>query len=89
LPNLQRVEAFSVGETVTEQLQLAGQLESNGAEQFRSAIAQLERTRDHGTRLMLSEMLLGEEAQLSWIESQLGLIDRIGEANYVSQMIRE
>jgi bacterioferritin (cytochrome b1) len=34
-------------------------------------------------------MLLGEEAQLDWIEAQLGLIDRVGEANYLSQKMNK
>ena len=89
LPNLQRVEPFEVGETVREQLHLAHRLESGATDQLHEAIAQAEGAGDHGTALMLREMLTEEERQLDWIETQLGLIERVGEANYQSQQIRE
>jgi bacterioferritin len=89
LPNLQRAEAFATGETVPEQFQLAGELEAKAVENLHAAIAQAESVDDQGTALMLREMLVGEEQQLDWIEAQLGLIERVGEANYLSQKIRE
>jgi bacterioferritin len=89
LPNLQRVEPFEVGETVSEQLQLAHKLESSATEQLHDAIAQAETAGDQGTALVLREMLVEEERQLDWIETQLGLVERVGEANYQSQQIRE
>jgi bacterioferritin len=89
LPNLQRADPFSVGETVLEQLQLAGQLEAKSVEQLHAAITGAEAAGDKGTALMLQEMLVEEEQQLDWIETQLGLIDRVGEANYVTQKINK
>ena len=89
LPNLQRADPFSVGETVLEQLQLAGQLEAKSIEQLHAAIGGAETAGDQGTELMLQEMLVGEEQQLDWIETQLGLIDRVGEANYLTQKINK
>jgi len=87
LPNLQRADPFAAGETVPEQLRLAAQLEEKAVGQLHAAIAGAEEASDHASALMLREMLLGEEAQLDWIEAQLGLIDRVGEANYLSQKI--
>jgi bacterioferritin len=89
LPNLQRVEPFATGETVPEQLHLAGELESKAVEQLHAGVSAAEASGDQGTALMLREMLLGEEQQLEWIETQLGLIERVGEANYLSQKMRE
>jgi bacterioferritin len=89
LPNLQRVEPFAVGETVTEQLRLAGELEAKAVSQLRDAINGAEAAKDQGTALMLRNLLLEEEGQLDWVEAQLGLIERIGEANYLSQKINK
>jgi bacterioferritin len=85
LPNLQRVEPFATGETVPEQLRLAVDLEEKAITQLHGAISQAEATGDQGTALMLRTMLVEEERQLDWFEAQLGLMDQVGEANYLSQ----
>ncbi len=85
LPNLQRVEPFATGETVPEQLRLAVDLEEKAITQLHAAISQAEATGDQGTALMLRTMLVEEERQLDWFEAQLGLMDQVGEANYLSQ----
>jgi bacterioferritin len=87
LPNLQRVDPFAIGETVPEQLQLAGQLETKAIEQLHAGIAGADADGDPASALMLQQMLVDEEKQLDWIEAQLGLIERVGEANYLSQKI--
>jgi bacterioferritin len=87
LPNLQRVDPFAAGETVPEQLRLARDLEEKAVDQLHSAIAAAEAASDHATALMLQTMLGEEEKQLDWIEAQLGLIELVGEANYLSQKI--
>src|SRR5579862_9382064 len=48
LPNLQRTDAFTVGETVTEQFELAAELETKAIEQLHAAIAASEGTGDQG-----------------------------------------
>jgi bacterioferritin len=85
LPNLQRVEPFATGETVPEQLQLAEDLEERAVGQLHTAISEAEASGDQGTAQLLRTMLVGEEQQLDWVEAQLGLIERVGEANYLSQ----
>jgi bacterioferritin len=87
LPNLQRVDPFAAGETIPEQLRLARDLEEKAVGQLHDAIAGAEAASDHATALMLQTMLTEEEKQLDWIEAQLGLIERVGEANYLSQKI--
>jgi bacterioferritin len=77
LPNLQRTDTFSVGESVSEQFELAAELETKAVEQLHQA-----------TSLMLRGMLVEEEAQLDWAETELSLIDKVGVANYMSQKMR-
>ena len=89
VPNLQKLGKLSIGETVPEQLRLAAQLEEKAVGLLHAAISGAEAAADPATALMLREMLLGEEAQLDWIEAQMGLIDRVGEANYLSQKINK
>jgi bacterioferritin len=88
LPNLQRVEAFTTGETVPEQLAAARDLEAKAVGQLATAIGETERLGDEGTAHLLRTMIVEEEQQLDWLTTQLELIDQVGEANYLAQQIR-
>jgi len=50
---------------------------------LREAVAYCESVRDFVSRDLFSDILEGEEDQVDFIESQLGLIDRIGLENYI------
>jgi bacterioferritin len=89
LPNLQRFDAFMVGESVPEQLQLALELENEAVEQIGALMGMCTEVGDTGTREFLAPKLLEEQTHISWIESQLTLIKQIGEANYLTQQVRE
>jgi bacterioferritin len=88
LPNLQRMEAFAAGETVTEQFHLARDLEEKAVSMLHEVIVEAEAAGDQATALMLREALVDEEGQLDWIDAQLGLIELVGEANYLARKIR-
>jgi len=89
LPNLQRFEAFTVGETVPEQLELALELETDAVEAISALMKACDEEGDTGTREFLAPKLLDEQTHISWIESQLTLIKQVGEANYLTQQVRE
>jgi bacterioferritin len=88
LPNLQRFDAFEVGETVAEQLQLELETEKAAVEQITALMAVCTEEGDTGTREFLAPKLLDEQTHISWIESQLTLVQQIGEANYLTQQVR-
>jgi bacterioferritin len=88
LPNLQRVDPFATGETVTEQFNLALELETKAVSQLREAIVAADKAGDQGTAAMLTDMLVEEEGQVEWIQGQLGLIEKVGEQAYLAQQIR-
>ena len=88
LPNLQRFDAFDVGETVAEQLQLALETEKDAVEQITALMTACMEEGDTGTREFLAPKLLDEQTHISWIESQLTLVQQIGEANYLTQQVR-
>ena len=89
LPNLQRFDAFMVGETVPEQLQLALELESEAVAQISALMAACVEEGDTATREFLAPNLLDEQTHINWIESQLTLVKQLGEANYLTQQVRE
>jgi bacterioferritin len=88
LPNLQRAEPFAVGETVREQFQAAIELEGKAIGQLRDAIRLVESQDDEGTATILRALLLDEEGHLDWLQAQVGLIDRLGDAQYLAQQVR-
>lgn len=88
-PNLQRLGSVLVGETVTEQLRLDLALEHEAIPQLNQAIAKATEAGDNGTRELLAKILLDEEEHTDWLETQLAVIDQIGEAHYLAQQMRE
>ncbi len=88
MPNLQRLGTVAVGETVAEKLRAALALEVAAVERLNSGIAVCAEGGDHGSREVLQGILDGEEEHADWLETQLGLIAAIGEANYLAQQVR-
>jgi bacterioferritin len=89
MPNLQRLGPVRLGETVAEQLRLDAELERDAIVRFNEGIAKAVEVGDNGTREMLEEMLTSEEGHLDWLETQLSLIDDLGEQLYLSQQVRD
>ena len=83
LPNLQDLDRLMIGENVREVLECDLRLEMAGIARLREAIAHCESVRDFVTRDLFADILTGEEAQVDFIETQIGLIDRIGLERYI------
>jgi bacterioferritin len=86
VPNLQRLGSVRVGETVPEQLSAELQTEREAVARLTTGI-QTCRTIDEGTRLLLEEVLHDEEDHIDWLETQLGLIEKLGEQLYLSTQV--
>ena len=80
--------AINVGDTVEQMLKNDLQAEYKVAESLRSIITFCEQQQDYVTRNLLQELLNDTETDhIYWLEQHLGLIERIGIANYIqSQM---
>ena len=89
VPNVQRLGTVALGETVTEQLSLALEAERNAVTLITKAMGVAEKAGDQGTREFLAPSLNEEEAHIDWIETQIGLIEQVGEQNYLAAQIRE
>ena len=87
VPNLQRLGAVRVGERVPEQLRLDLELELEALALYRRGIVLAERLEDHGTRELLVGLLRDEEHHADWLQTQLALLESLGEANYLSQQL--
>lgn len=89
MPNLQRLGTVRVGENVTEKLELSLDLERAAIERLNRGIAACSAAGDNGTRELLERVLHGEEEHADWVETQLHLVNEVGEAHYLAQQIRD
>jgi bacterioferritin len=87
MPNLQRLGPVRLGETPAEQLRLDLELEVAAVERFNNGIALAVSLSDNGTRELLEGMLTSEEQHVDWLETQLGLIETLGEQLYLAEQL--
>jgi bacterioferritin len=83
LPNFQMLGKLRIGENPRELLECDLALELEGLPVLREAIAYCETVSDYVSRQLFSDILESEEEHIDWIETQLSVIDRIGEPNYL------
>lgn len=86
-PNLEDLKPVTVARTVAEQLQRDLALVGHAIPLLRDAARECETRNDHVSRTLFQEMLHDEELHFHWLQTQLGLIEQVGLANYLqSQM---
>jgi len=86
VPNMQRLYPVKVGETVPEQLRAELDTEKAAITRLSAGVEQCRRT-DEGSRLLLERILHDEEEHADWLETQLGLIDDLGEGLYLNTQV--
>ncbi|MBT5185258.1 MAG: bacterioferritin [Kordiimonadaceae bacterium] len=87
LPALQQLGRLRIGENVTEMMKGDLQLELDGHADLKDAIEYAEGIRDYVSRDLFDSILSDEEEHIDWLETNLALIDKVGEKNYLqSQM---
>ena len=87
LPNFQALGKLKIGETPREILQCDLALELEALQLQKDAIVHCEGVGDFTSRQLFADILDSEEEHIDWIETQLSLIERIGEQNYLAQQL--
>ena len=83
LPNFQALGKLRIGENPRELLECDLGLELDALPLLRAAIAHCETVGDNVSRQLFIDILVSEEEHIDWIETQLALIARLGEQNYL------
>ena len=87
LPNFQALGRLRIGENPLEVLRADLALELDAVPLLREAIAHCETVNDYVSRKLFADILESEEEHVDWVETQLSLIERIGEPNYLAQQL--
>lgn len=87
LPNLQNLGKLLIGENTKEMLECDLKLEMLACPDLKEGIAYCESCGDYVSRDLFSSILDSEEEHIDWLETQLGLVDKIGLENYQQSMI--
>jgi bacterioferritin len=87
LPNLQDLGKLLVGENAIESMRCDLKLEASGQAHLKEAVAHCESVRDYVTRELFEDILEDTEHHIDYLETQLALVEQVGEQNYLqSQM---
>jgi bacterioferritin len=89
LPNFQNLGKLRIGENPLELLKADLALELEALPTLKDAIAYCEQVGDYVSRDLFAGILESEEEHIDWIETQLGLIERLGEQNYLLTKIED
>ena len=89
LPNFQNLGKLRIGENPQELLKADLALELEALPTLKDAIAYCEQVGDYVSRELFADILESEEEHIDWIETQLGLIERLGVQNYLLAKIED
>ena len=83
LPNLQELGKLMIGENVKEIMQCDLKLEMAGVPDLKEAIAHCESVSDYVSRQLFTEILDSEEEHIDWLETNLDLLEKMGQQNFI------
>ena len=86
-PDLSRYHPLRTGATVKEMLEGDLALEYAAIAALEAAIAKCRALGDNATEDLLTRILVDEQDDTHWIESQLELVRQVGEQNYLARQL--
>ncbi|MGI5468286.1 bacterioferritin [Streptomyces sp. CA-132043] len=89
LPNYQRLFHVRVGQTVTEMFQADRQVEVEAIDRLRRGIEVMRNKGDVTSANVFEAILADEEHHIDYLDTQLELIEKLGEALYLSTVIEQ
>ena len=89
LPNFQRLDKLSIGQTVPEQFKSDLDLEYRAVKRLNDGIRLCRDRGDNATEDLLTRILVSEEEHADWLETQIRLIEHLGETAYLAEQLRD
>lgn len=86
LPNYQKLFPLRIGESVPEQFRCDMELEKEAVDRLRSGIEYMRSIGDHTSAKIFEDILADEEHHIDYLETQLALIEKLGEQLYLQHV---
>jgi bacterioferritin len=87
LPNFQRISPLRIGQTVPEQLRSDLVIEMEAVARLRSGIELMRSRGDVTSGRLFEDILQDEEQHIDYLETELALVDTLGEALYLQRFL--
>ena len=89
LPNYQRLFHVRVGQSVTEMFQADREVEIEAVDRLRRGIEVMRAKGDVTSANIFESILADEEHHIDYLDTQLELIEKLGEPLYIAQVIEQ
>ncbi len=89
LPNYQRLFPLRIGQTITEMFEADMTVETEAVTRLRQGIGYMRGIADVTSANLFESILADEEQHIDYLETQLGLIERLGESLYLAQLVEQ
>jgi bacterioferritin len=86
LPNYQRLSPLRIGENVPEMFRCDMAVEIDAVERLRAGIAHMRSVGDVTSAKLFETILADEEHHVDYLETQLALIEKLGEPLYLARL---
>ena len=89
LPNLQRLFPLRIGQTITQMLQADMAVEVEAVDRLRRGIEHMRSVSDVTSANLFEAILADEESHIDYLETQLNLVEQLGEQLYLAQLVEQ
>ena len=87
LPNYQRLGSLRIGQTLREQFESDLAIEYEVVARLKPGIVMCREKQDSTTAILFEQILADEEQHVDYLETQLQLMDKLGEELYCAQCV--
>jgi bacterioferritin len=89
MPNYQRLFPLRIGTTVKEIFECDRLIELEAIDRLKRGIEHMESVKDYVSRDLFKSILEDEEHHIDYLDTQLEILEKIGEALYIQSLIEQ
>ncbi|WP_205328091.1 bacterioferritin [Glycomyces sp. YM15] len=89
MPNYQRLFPLRIGQSVKEMFECDRLIEVEAIDRLKRGIEHMESVKDYVSRDLFKSILADEEHHIDYLDTQLEILEKIGEALYIQSLIEQ